>query len=191
MHCGHGQVTSRKVQDHASLGIDTAWTFSGDILTQARIWLQSNRLDRYEKVLAQNRIPSKSPMDVESAFLLATRQGGLALRRDDLGVLRIGAKADLCIFDGESPNMVGWRDAIAAVVLHANVGDIEGVIVGGEWRKKDGNLVGTFGGKEWKELKEEFRKAARSVQDKMEEIEVSMPETFLGTEFGETERVVV
>ena len=130
-------------------------------------------------------------MDVNATFLLATRQGGRALRRADLGVLRVGAKADLCIFDGESVNMLGWRDAVAAIILHANVGDIEGVIVGGEWRKRDGELVGTFGGMEWKELKEEFRKTAGRVQDKMESIQVSMPETFLGTEFGEVEKVVV
>ncbi len=191
MHYGHGQVTSSKVQDHASLGIDTAWTFSGDLLTQARLWLQTNRLEGYGTLLKQGKIPKSSPMNVEQAFLLATRQGGLALRRDDIGVLKVGAKADIVVFDGEGPSMVGWRDAVAAVVLHANVGDIEGVMVGGEWRKRNGRLVGTFGGKEWRELKVEFAETARKVQDKMEKQEVTLPEKFFGAEFGEAEKVAL
>jgi cytosine/adenosine deaminase-related metal-dependent hydrolase len=36
-------------------------------------------------------------MTAEAAFLLATRHGGLALRRDDLSVISEGAKADLVI----------------------------------------------------------------------------------------------
>ncbi|KAI9881884.1 MAG: hypothetical protein M1823_006404, partial [Watsoniomyces obsoletus] len=125
MHYGHGQVASRNCQDRASLGIDTAWTFSGDILTQARIWLQSNRQGRFEKVLSEGDLPKNTPMTAEQAFLLATRQGGLALRKNDIGVLKEGAKADVVIFNGDSPGMLGWSDPVAAVVLHANVGDIE------------------------------------------------------------------
>ena len=193
MHYGHGQVTSRNIQDHASLGVDTAWPFSGDMLTQARLWLQSNRLDRYERVLGQQgqgKIPRSSPMTAEQAFLLATRQGGLALRRDDIGVLQVGAKADIVIFDSDSPNMAGWSDPVAAVVLHANVGDIEGVLVGGQWKKKEGKLVSKFGGKSWKELRQEFVETAKKVQDAARE-EVTFPDNFMGQDFGEVEKVVL
>jgi cytosine/adenosine deaminase-related metal-dependent hydrolase len=53
------------------------------------------------------KIPSNNPMTANQAFLLATRNGGLALRRGDLGVIKVGAKADLVVFDGLSPNMLG------------------------------------------------------------------------------------
>lgn len=43
-HHGHGQTTGSQITDKASLGIDTNWTFSGDILSQARFWLQHVRL---------------------------------------------------------------------------------------------------------------------------------------------------
>ena len=191
MHYGHGQVNSRKVQDHASLGIDTAWTFSGDLLTQARIWLQSNRLQGYETILEKGKIPAGSPMAVEQAFLLITRQAGLALRRDDIGVLKVGAKADIVIFDGESPNMVGYNDAVAAVVLHANVGDIEGVIVGGKWRKRDRMLLETLQGKEWQQLRGEFTKTARTVQDKVSRQDVTLPGDFFGVGYSDVEKVVL
>ncbi|KAG4219712.1 hypothetical protein PC116_g31809 [Phytophthora cactorum] len=80
-------------------------------------------------------------MSVNQAFLMATRQGGLALRRPDLGVIRVGAKADLVVFNGRSPGMLGWLDPVAAVILHANVGDIDHVIVDGKFRKRDGKLT--------------------------------------------------
>ena len=163
MHYGHGQETSHLIADHACLGIDTAWTFSGDILTQARIWLQTQRLKSSNKTLAKGLIPNANPVDVREAFLLATRQGGLALRRKDIGVLSIGAQADIVVFDCESPNMVGADDPIAAVILHANVGDIKHVMVGGEFRKRDGQLVTKTSS--WKEIGTRFKETASRVHE--------------------------
>ncbi|KAI5866051.1 Metallo-dependent hydrolase [Durotheca rogersii] len=141
MHYGLSHPNSHQILDQASLGVDTFQAFSTDLLTQARIWLQRTRSRLYDKVLEQWRIPTNSPMSVNQAFLLATRQGGLALRRPDLGVIRVGAKADLVVFDGRSPGMLGWRDPVAAVILHANVGDITHVVVDGRFQKRDGKLT--------------------------------------------------
>lgn len=160
MHYGHGQKTSHRVLDQASLGIDTSWTYSGDMLTQGRMHLQHVRANEYQRVLDEGKAPKRSPMSVDEAFLLLTRQGGLALRRPDLGVLQVGAKADIAIFDTGSPNMAGWTNAVAAVVLHANAADVEGVLVGGEWRKKDGKLVGV----DWPEFRAKFEEVARRIQ---------------------------
>ncbi|GIK07561.1 hypothetical protein Aspvir_003227 [Aspergillus viridinutans] len=124
-----------------SLGIDTHFTYSADIVGQARMWLQEVRLRLYAQVLDHWDIPPNNPMSVEQAFLLAARAGGLALRRPDIGVLVEGAKADLVVFDGTSPNMLGWDDSVAAVILHSNPGDVEHVLVNGEFRKRDFNLV--------------------------------------------------
>ncbi|KAI0887891.1 amidohydrolase family protein [Annulohypoxylon maeteangense] len=141
LHYGHGHPNSHQIQDQASLGVDTFHTFSTDLLTQARIWLQRTRARLYDQVLERWEIPKNNPMSVNQAFLLATRQGGLALRRPDLGVIRVGAKADLVVFDGRTPGMLGWRDPVAAVILHANVGDIQHVLVDGKFRKRDGKLT--------------------------------------------------
>ncbi len=74
-------------------------------------------------------------------FLLATRQGGRAVRRDDIGVIKVGAKADVVVFECESPHMLGWTNPIAAVVFHASTGDIREVLVDGEYRKRDWKMV--------------------------------------------------
>ncbi|KAM7200334.1 hypothetical protein V8F20_005311 [Naviculisporaceae sp. PSN 640] len=163
MHYGHTHPSSHLILDQASLGIDTHFTFSTDILTQARIFLQSTRLKLYSAVLDRFQVPSYNPMSVNQAFLLATRNGGLALNRTDLGVIDIGAKADILIWNGRSPALLGWADPVAAVILHASVGDIEGVLVDGGWVKKAGKLV--IPG--YEKVQDRFLVAAKKIQDKL------------------------
>jgi len=160
MHYGQTHPVSYGIQDQASLGIDTHITFSTDILTQARIWLQQARYERYLDVLDQGKVPGSNPMSVEQAFLLATRHGALALRRDDLGGIFVGAKADLVVWDGTSPALFGWVDPVAAVILHASVGDIEAVMVDGKWVKRGGKLVG----RGYAEARARFLRTARRLQ---------------------------
>ncbi|KAF5025448.1 hypothetical protein F66182_2471 [Fusarium sp. NRRL 66182] len=141
MHFGHTNDESEFFMDQASLGVDTHATFSGDIITQARLWLQSVRLRSFKRTLDEMTVPQTNPMSVNQAFYLATRAGARALRRDDLGIIAVGSKADIVAFNGTSPNMVGWRDPVAAVILHSNVGDVRHVMVNGELVKRDGSLT--------------------------------------------------
>jgi cytosine/adenosine deaminase-related metal-dependent hydrolase len=160
MHYGQTHPFSYHIQDQASLGVDTHITFSTDILTQARIWLQQARYGAYTDVLRQDKLPGRNPMSVEQAFLLATRNGALALRRDDLGIIAVGAKADLLVWDGTSPALFGWVDPVAAVLLHASVGDIEAVMVDGKWAKRGGKMVAPG----YPEARERFLRTARRLQ---------------------------
>jgi hypothetical protein len=91
---------------------------------------------------------------------MGTRHGGLALRRDDLGIIKEGAKADITVFKGDTPGLLGWVDPVAAIVLHSNVGDIDHVIVDGTFVKKDGKLtIEDYGG-----IQQRFLKSARKLQ---------------------------
>ncbi|KAI5360198.1 putative metal-dependent hydrolase, composite domain superfamily [Septoria linicola] len=178
-HYGHGQTTGHLVSDQASIGVDTAFTFSGDILTQARIWLQKARDVGFQEHLTKTGLlPRNTPLTAEQGFLLATRQGGKALWRDDIGVLKPGAKADIVVFNGDSPNMLGWTDPVAAVMLHANVGDIEHVLVNGEFRKKDFKLVD--GKHKWAEVKQKFLETAERAQAVARETMTAVPEKLWG-----------
>ncbi|RFU26866.1 hypothetical protein B7463_g9464, partial [Scytalidium lignicola] len=161
-HYGHGDPSSPYVMDQASLGIDTHFTFSADIIGQARLWLQTVRLQFYAQVLNNWQVPPNNPMSVEQAFLLATRGGGLALHRNDIGVLVEGAKADLVVFDATSPNILGWVDPVAAVILHSNTGDIEHVLVDGEFRKWDFKLI--VPGNDYSNITTRFLKSAKRIQ---------------------------
>ncbi|KAM5356529.1 hypothetical protein ACJ41O_003175 [Fusarium nematophilum] len=164
---GFGHPYSFDHLDQAALGVDVHSAVSADLLSQARHWLQETRLHFFDKVSEQGNVPSRSPMSVNQAFLLATRAGGLALRRPDLGVIRVGAKADLIVWDAEnSPAFLGWNDPVAAVILHASVGDILHVLVDGEFVKRDGRL--TAG--DYRRVRREFPAVAKRIQDRLHEV---------------------
>jgi cytosine/adenosine deaminase-related metal-dependent hydrolase len=165
MHYGHLHPTSHLILDQASLGIDTHFTFSTDILTQARIWLQSARSRVFQNTVERWQIPAQSPFSVNQAFLLATRNGGVALGRKDLGVIAENAKADILVWDAQSPALLGWTDPVAAIILHASVGDIEHVLVNGEFKKRDRKL--TIKG--YGETQRKFLTSARRIQKKLKE----------------------
>lgn len=163
MHYGHTHPHSHLILDQASIGIDTHFTYSTDILTQARFWLQSVRRHLFTNVLNEWRIPTITPMSASQAFLLATRNGGLALRRKDLGIIEAGAKADIVVWDArQSPSLLGWRDPVAAVLLHASVADVLHVLVDGQFRKRDGKLVAL----DYQNLRERFQASAEKIQDR-------------------------
>uniref|UniRef100_L2G521 Amidohydrolase family protein n=1 Tax=Colletotrichum fructicola (strain Nara gc5) TaxID=1213859 RepID=L2G521_COLFN len=133
MHYGHTHPNSHLIQDQAAIG----------------------------QVLAHWKVPTSTPMTANQAFLMATRNGGLALRRPDLGVIAKGAKADVVVWDGESPALLGWIDPVAAVILHASVGDIQHVLVDGKFVKKDRELVAA----NYSSVRTEFLNSARKIQD--------------------------
>jgi cytosine/adenosine deaminase-related metal-dependent hydrolase len=106
-----------------------------------RIWLQSTRLKLYQDELDTFKLPSDTPMKAKQAFLLGTRNGGLALKRPDIGVLKVGARADVLVFSTNAIGLVGWTDPVAAIVLHSNVNDIQEVYIDGKLVKTSGKLV--------------------------------------------------
>lgn len=136
--------------------------------------------------LTQNS-PTRNPFSVNQAFLLATRNGGLALGRKDLGVIAPGAKADLIIWDGRSPALLGWVDPVAAIILHASVGDIEHVLIGGEFRKRDRQLVVD----DYANVQERFLTSANRIQEAMKQIPLPVLEgNFLtGSPYGDVSQL--
>lgn len=100
------------------------------------------------------------------------------MRRPDLGVITEGAKADLLVWDGTSPSMLGWNDPVAAVILHASVGDIEHVLVDGKFVKRDGKLTNT----DYPTIKDRFLQSAKRIQSVFLERPRPVPEK--GEHFG-------
>ena len=135
MQHGHDQPMSHLFLDQAALGVDNNMFFSTAMQQQARLWMQATRRRLFAEAHELNRVRNTTGFGVSQAYHLATRSGGLALHRDDLGVIKVGALADLTVLDGDSANMLGWSDPIAAIIMHSQVGDVRHVLVNGEWRK--------------------------------------------------------
>jgi 5-methylthioadenosine/S-adenosylhomocysteine deaminase len=75
-------------------------------------------------------------------FTAVTLGGARALRRDDLGRLAPGAKADIVLIDMRSFRMGPYRDPIKALVQCGTSDDVDGVFVDGRRVVEDGHVIG-------------------------------------------------
>ncbi|MFQ5874807.1 MAG: chlorohydrolase family protein [Dehalococcoidia bacterium] len=75
-------------------------------------------------------------------FNAATLGGARALKRDDLGRLAPGAKADILVIDLTKPHIGAVRDPIKALVNGVVGDDVERVIIDGRTVVQDGRVVG-------------------------------------------------
>ena len=67
----------------------------------------------------------------QEGFEIATKNGARAMGYDNLGEIKPGNIADLCILDLDRPNMQPVSDHVAALAYSANGSEVETVIVGG------------------------------------------------------------
>jgi cytosine/adenosine deaminase-related metal-dependent hydrolase len=75
-------------------------------------------------------------------FSAVTLGGARALRREDLGRLAPGAKADIVLIDMQSFRMGPYRDPIKALVQCGTADDVDRVIVDGKTVVEGGHVVG-------------------------------------------------
>ncbi|KAI9733641.1 MAG: hypothetical protein M1834_003243 [Cirrosporium novae-zelandiae] len=127
-----------------SLGSDCHSALTPSPLTQMRLALSHARALQTDTLLQQGKYPRRFDVGVVDAFNLATVGGARAVGMEgEIGTLRVGFLADLVIFDARSPALVcaAEEDPVAAVVMHASVRDVVGVVVGGTVRKVGGSLT--------------------------------------------------
>jgi hypothetical protein len=58
-----------------------------------------------------------------------------------VGSLEPGKLADILLIRTDGLRFTPWNDPVAAVVLHANAGDVDTVLVGGKVVKRGGRLL--------------------------------------------------
>jgi cytosine/adenosine deaminase-related metal-dependent hydrolase len=79
-------------------------------------------------------------MTVREALRMATRGGAEVLRRDDIGSLEPGRRADLAVWRADALQLAGAADRLAGLVLSAPH-RVDRLYVGGEEIVRDGRLV--------------------------------------------------
>ena len=97
----------------------------------------NNNLNMFEEMksmvlLAKIKYMNPEVIYPKDALYMATRAGALAQGREDVGVIREGAKADIILVKKDSPNLFPAYDIISNLVLSADPGDIYMTMVDGK-----------------------------------------------------------
>lgn len=126
-----------------SLSCDVVSSNSGDMFAQMRIGLQFLRCSENDKANARNELPETLTLTVRDALAWGTRNGAHALGLEHrIGSLTPGKQADIVVIGGRRLNMIPMADPVGTLVAQANPSNVEHVLVGGCFVKRDGELVG-------------------------------------------------
>ncbi len=118
------------------LGIDVITSTAGDLFTQMRT---AHQIERLLAALDPNERLAPTVHDVlEMATIDSARSIWLG---DRIGTLSPGKAADVVLLRTDSLHMTPVNDPVAAVVISANSGDVDTVLVRGRVRKRGGTLI--------------------------------------------------
>ncbi len=143
---GQGHAPTEQVLQYGipvSLSMDTSVWWSGDLFSAMRSTLGADRAREHLEAHVAGETVTSSHLRAEHVVEWATRGGANALRRDDLGSLAVGQKADLVLIKNDhSPVMFPLLHPYGHVAFQAQRGDVHTVIVDGTVVKRDHRLVG-------------------------------------------------
>ncbi|MBB5790479.1 amidohydrolase family protein [Jiangella mangrovi] len=145
LQMGHGWPPVAKSYQFGlapSLSIDVVTTVPGDMFTQMRAAFggeraRINATSWQADTLNPDTTPTARHM-LEMATINGAQVAGLA---DRTGSLTPGKRGDVVLIDATALNVAPVMDPVAAVVLAADVSNVETVIVDGVIRKQGGKLL--------------------------------------------------
>lgn len=145
LQMGHGWPPVNKARQFGlrpSLSIDVVTTVPGDMFTQIRAGFAAERA-RVNEVTWESGAPTPETMlTARDMLTMATLDGAhVAGLEDRTGSLTPGKQADVVVIDATAIGVAPVHDPVAAVTLSADVSNVEHVIVGGAFRKRDFRLV--------------------------------------------------
>ncbi|MBW7969616.1 amidohydrolase family protein [Bradyrhizobium sp. BR 10289] len=143
---GHGfPITGRLLKRgvRPTIGIDLESVLAGDLLSVARVALSMQRaLDNAESRKVSGAIPATTTIPVREALRWITTEGARMLGRESqIGSLTPGKLADLVVINASDLNLHPVHDPVATVVMQTSLANIEAVMIGGSWKKRNGRLL--------------------------------------------------
>jgi cytosine/adenosine deaminase-related metal-dependent hydrolase len=138
-----------------TIGTDT---YPHDMFDEMRLALYLGRTDAC-------RIAGTSTAEL---FHAATVGGAKALRRDDIGRLKVGAKADIVLVDLDHPLMQPARDPLRSLISSAGSRPIRHVVVDGRFVVRDRRLETL----EYQEALAELGQIAKINEEKIRDVDV-------------------
>ena len=118
------------VEKGITLGLGTD-TFPHNMLEEIRM----------ATLLARTATPTLETTPTSMLFDAATLGGAKLLKRDDIGCLKPGAKADFLLVDANQPSMRPLRDPLRSLIHTAADRAVTHVYIDGEQVVKDGEVV--------------------------------------------------
>ncbi len=165
MQMGMGFPVAMRAHDagvRSALGIDIVSNYSGDMFSQMRLCLQASRALENQRFAERDRAPRSIRIRARDVLDLATRGGAEAAGlQGRAGTLEAGKQADIVLIRTDAIHMTPAIDAAGAVVLNANAGDVDTVLVGGRCVKRDGRLIGV----DWPALRERMLASSQRILD--------------------------
>jgi cytosine/adenosine deaminase-related metal-dependent hydrolase len=143
---GHGFPISGRLLKRGirpTIGIDLESILSGDLFSAARIALSMQRaLDNAESRKTHGTIPKTTTIPVREALHWVTTEGARLLGRESqIGSLTPGKLADLVVINASDLNLFPVHDPVSTVVMQTSLANIEAVMIGGIWKKRNGRLL--------------------------------------------------
>ncbi|HET8894276.1 MAG TPA: 8-oxoguanine deaminase [Gaiellaceae bacterium] len=133
LRLGAGVAPVRELLDanvRVGLGVDgTASNERGDLLFEVK-----------QALLVARGRGGPAAMTVREALRIGTRGGAAVLRRDDIGSLEPGKRADLAVWRTDGLELAGASDPVAGLVLSAPH-RVDRLFIGGEEIVRDGRLT--------------------------------------------------
>jgi 5-methylthioadenosine/S-adenosylhomocysteine deaminase len=123
--------------------VDLESGISGDLFTVARMALASQRaFDNAQARAATGKLPETSTIRCREALGWITLEGARMLKMEDrIGSLAPGKQADVTLVRADDLNMWPVHDPVTSVVMQANSGNVDTVLVAGQVRKHRGKLL--------------------------------------------------
>ena len=144
LQMGHGWAPVVKARSYGlrpSLSIDVVTTVPGDMFTQMRAAFASERA-RVNAVFWQANEPASGLLTAKDMLEMATSNGAHVAGLESVtGSITPGKRADIVLIDAKAINMAPIHDASAAVVLCADVSNVDTVMVDGVIVKRGGKLL--------------------------------------------------
>ncbi len=146
MFQGHGFAITGRLRDlgsQPSLGVDLESCISGDMFTVARMALACQKaFDNARAKQRDGKLPDTGTITAREALGWITVEGARMLKMQDrIGSLSPGKQADIILVRADDLNMQPIHDPAAALVTQSGLANIDSVMIGGEFRKRDGRMM--------------------------------------------------
>ena len=145
MHMGLGFPITGKSLAHgivSTLSVDVPVTVGGDMFSVMRCALATERALVNEESIRRVEMVERLTINSSDVLRMATIDGAKSCGLDDrTGSITPGKEADIILMRADDLNLAPLNQPVAAVVVMSHPGNVDSVLVGGRFVKKNGQML--------------------------------------------------